>query len=296
VHGTFIPHPNSHSYVQKCSSLALNKLCQCASTAIAVDHRACSAACTAYALPFCLHQALIALRLAVQAMEDKLQRLRQSIGRKAAQVAAPAEQAAQQAKRSLFPMQLVLAAEDAVVRFEHHPLEVSRVGCHWLGAKQSHLPYALAIHMYHTATHGLLLQTPLPAFRCSPQGWLGVHGPLLQKLAVQRQLWTDIATTVNPADTDAPLHAAMVQTAFATAAEAGHRAWEGVMGDLSQMYRMLVQQVGGRTASNPPLHIGAARRRCPGASVPLWSGPGVLRAEYPGVGGPWPVGVPSHEF
>ena len=75
------------------------------------------------------------------------------------------------------------------------------------------------------------------------QGWLGLHGPLLQKLAVQRQLWTDIATTVNPADMSAPLHAALVQTSFASAAEAGHRAWEGVMGDLSQMYRMLVQQV-----------------------------------------------------
>ena len=75
------------------------------------------------------------------------------------------------------------------------------------------------------------------------QGWLGLHGPLLQKLAVQRQLWTDIATTVNPADISAPLHAALVQTSFASAAEAGHKAWEGVMGDLSQMYRMLVQQV-----------------------------------------------------
>ncbi|GAB4818387.1 hypothetical protein N2152v2_005433 [Parachlorella kessleri] len=126
------------------------------------------------------------------AMQDTLlrlkagtQRLKAGTQQGAGQLAQQAQQTSQRAMRSLFPMQLLLAAEDVVVRFEHHPLE---------------------------------------------------------KLAVQRQLWTDIATTVNPADISAPLHAALVQTSFASAAEAGHRAWEGVMGDLSQMYRMLVQQ------------------------------------------------------
>lgn len=173
----------------------------------------------------------------LQALEEKLQRLRRP----------GCAQQAQRAKRSLFPMQLNLEAQEVVVRFEHHPMEVgvsqhithtkwcsfilffmqrmNRAGnvsvkaafCDWrspttliLERLPSHrvlstqaptccVPYPPPPPPYpHKPTHH---HQPPPWL----QSWLALHGPLLQKVAVQCQLWSDIATTVGPSDTTAPV-------------------------------------------------------------------------------------------
>ncbi|KAL4444145.1 hypothetical protein ABPG75_011882 [Micractinium tetrahymenae] len=154
---------------------------------------------------------LKALETAMQQHLQRLQQLKQR--RKAAAAAAAAGGAAgepalsgepppgvePQRRRSLFPMQINLAADDVALRFEHHPLE----------------------------------------------SWLASRGPLLQQMAVQQHLWGEVAAAVQPADAASPLHAAMVESAFASVACATQQAWDGLMQDLLQLYRTKLSRLEG---------------------------------------------------
>lgn len=73
------------------------------------------------------------------------------------------------------------------------------------------------------------------------ESWLATHGPLLQRMAVQRHVWSAAAAAVHPTDTvSSPLHAGIVESAVGPGAEKGGReaeqAWHGIMVNLSRLY------------------------------------------------------------
>lgn len=63
-------------------------------------------------------------------------------------------------------------------------------------------------------------------------------------MAVQQHLWGEVAAAVQPADSASPLHAAMVESAFASVACATQQAWDGLMQDLLQLYRSKIGELG----------------------------------------------------
>jgi hypothetical protein len=75
------------------------------------------------------------------------------------------------------------------------------------------------------------------------EAWLASRGPLLQQMATQQHLWGEVAAAVQPADSSSPLHAAMVESAFATVQAASQQAWDGLMQDLFQQYRGKLQRL-----------------------------------------------------
>lgn len=106
------------------------------------------------------------------------------------------------------------------------------------------------------------------------EAWLSVHGPLLQRLAVQQHLWEEAAATVRPSDAAAsPLHAGMMESACAgaggeeaagpegdeaaaaggdgagSAAAGGDQAWEGLMADLARGYKAEAQRAEAEAAA-----------------------------------------------
>lgn len=101
--------------------------------------------------------------------------------------------------------------------------------------------------------HGAHACCPAPVSSV-PQSWLASRGPLLQQMAVQQHLWGEVAAAVQPADSASPLHAGMVESAFASVACATQQAWDGLMQDLLQLYRGKIAQLeaGGWGADSAP--------------------------------------------
>ena len=92
---------------------------------------------------------------------------------------------------------------------------------------------------------------------------MAIHGPMLQHLAVQEHLWGEASANVQPADAASPLHAAMVESAFTTAADASQRVgWEGRSGGHPQgrPLQLCLRPLPQPPAPRPPPHPARARR------------------------------------
>lgn len=91
-----------------------------------------------------------------------------------------------------------------------------------------------------------------------------------------------------PADSASPLHAAMVESAFATVQVASQQAWEGLLQDLLQLYRGRLRQLDARTAT--PAGGAASAGSSDGA---VGGGAGSRGSSSDGSGGGSPAGGPD---